>query len=112
MLLTISKEQKEWVFHKAAAFKNREHWYSLPIKKAPILWTDLRWEKHLCYLNLDNVLFEHLFYGINPKESNLVNSLCGYLNSTITWLLVEILGRVDLGQGAIRLVGVDLKNFQ
>jgi len=97
--------------HKAATFKNREPWYSLPIKKAPLLWTDLRWEKHLCYLNLDNVLFEHLFYGINPKKNDLKYSLGGYLNSTITWLLIEILGRVALGQGAIRLVGVDLKKF-
>jgi hypothetical protein len=29
----------------------------------------------------------------------------------LSWLFIEILGRVGLGQGAIRLVGKDLRNF-
>jgi len=97
--------------HKGETFKNRLIWYSLPERKAKLLWVDLRWEKHLCHFNKDNVLFEHLFYGIQPLHKVNPYALCAILNSSITWLLVEILGRTGLGQGAIRLVGKDLIKF-
>jgi type I restriction-modification system DNA methylase subunit len=93
-------------------FKNREQWYQLPnLKTAPLLWVDLRWEKHVCHLNLDNVPFEHNYYGINAKNERNNLLLCAFLNSTLSWLFIEVLGRVGLGQGAIRLVGKDLRNF-
>ncbi len=97
--------------HTAETFRNREVWYSLPKKRAKILWVDLRWEKHICHLNSDNVVFEHLFYGLEPKNKLIIHELCAYLNSTITWLMIEILGRTGLGQGAIRMVGVDINGF-
>jgi type I restriction-modification system DNA methylase subunit len=106
----------EWAeslgINNAPTFKNRERWYQLPsLKTASLLWVDLRWEKHVCHLNLDNVPFEHNYYGINAKNERNNLLLCAFLNSTLSWLFIEVLGRVGLGQGAIRLVGKDLRNF-
>jgi len=96
----------------APTFRDRDRWYQLSrLKTAPLLWVDLRWEKHVCHLNLDNVPFEHNYYGIIAKNRRNNLLLCAFLNSTLSWLFIEVLGRVGLGQGAIRLVGKDLRNF-
>lgn len=80
------------------------------IRKAPLLWVDLRGDKHICHFNQDLLPFEHNFYGIwGKKVEDPV--LCLVLNSTISWLLVETLGRKGLGGGAIRLVKKDLLDF-
>lgn len=93
-------------------FEQRKQWYQLPeLKTAPLLWVDLRWEKHICHLNVDNIPFEHNYYGINAKSVVDNKLLCAFLNSTLSWLFIEILGRTGLGQGAIRLVGKDLRRF-
>ncbi|WP_297211605.1 MULTISPECIES: Eco57I restriction-modification methylase domain-containing protein [Thermodesulfovibrio] len=77
------------------------------IRRAPLLWVDLRGNKHICHYNHDNIPFEHNFYGIYGEKINN-ESLCLLLNSTLTWFLIEIIGRKGLGGGAIRLVKIDL----
>jgi len=96
----------------APTFKGRKYWYQIPdLKVADMLWPDLRYERHICHVNQDNVPFEHNYYGFMPKNPTHRKALCAYLNSTIAWLFVEIYGRTGLGQGAIRLVGKDLRTF-
>lgn len=81
------------------------------IRKAKLLWVDLRGDKHLCHYNVNDLPFEHNFYGIDSiKEENNI-FLCCVLNSTLTYFFVELLGRKGLGGGAIRLVKTDLINF-
>ncbi|MEO0173532.1 MAG: DNA methyltransferase [candidate division WOR-3 bacterium] len=80
------------------------------IRRAPLLWPDLRGDKHLCHYNLDNLPFEHNFYGITGKKIDN-KSLCLLLNSTLTAFFIEVLGRKGLGGGAIRLVKIDLIRF-
>lgn len=77
------------------------------IRKAPLLWVDLRGDKHLCHFNKSNLPFEHNFYGICGKTVDN-KKLCLVLNSTLIWLFVEIIGRRGLGGGAVRLVRLDL----
>jgi hypothetical protein len=77
------------------------------VRRAPLLWVDLRRDRHVCHFNSDSLPFEHNFYGISARTiSNM--SLCLILNSTLTWFLVEIVGRAGLGGGAVRLVRLDL----
>ena len=96
----------------APMFKGRKYWYQIPeLKVADLLWPDLRYLRHVCHINQDNTPFEHNYYGIIPKNPEHTIPLCAYLNSTIAWLFMEILGRTGLGQGAIRLVGKDLRTF-
>ncbi|MEO0005264.1 MAG: DNA methyltransferase [candidate division WOR-3 bacterium] len=78
------------------------------IRKAPLLWVDLRGDKHICHFNKDTLPFEHNFYGILAKKNFNNESLCLLLNSTLTCFFVEVIGRKGLGGGAIRLVKIDL----
>ncbi len=79
------------------------------IKYAPLLWVDLRGSRHICHLCDDNIAFTHNFHGIRPfTEKAFI--LCSLLNSTVTWLAIETLGRRGLGGGALRMLVKDLRN--
>ncbi len=77
------------------------------LRKAPLLWTDLRGHRHVTAHNKDSLPFEHTFYGLTPIEGD-ERTWAFILNSSWTWLMVEIFGRKGLGGGAIRLVKSDL----
>jgi len=81
------------------------------IKKAKLLWPDLRNDIHVVHFNRDYLAFEHNFYGLEAiKQENNVD-LCLTLNSTLSAFVFEILTRTSLGGGAGRLVKLDIKNF-
>ncbi|MDI6787833.1 MAG: N-6 DNA methylase, partial [Planctomycetota bacterium] len=88
LLKYIQKAEKRGI-QNGETFSNRDNWYSLPEKKAKLLWVDIRRAKHLVHINRDHILFEHNFYGLNPKQSSQLYTIAGILNSTYTWLLVE-----------------------
>lgn len=77
------------------------------IRRAPILWPDLRGRRHFVVHNPENLAFEHTFYGLTPMIGS-AESLVLILNSIWVRLLVEIYGRTGLGGGAIRMVKRDL----
>jgi len=111
-IIKYIKEAEKRGINTAPTFKGRKYWYQIPeLKVAELLWPDLRYERHICHINQDEVPFEHNYYGITPKRPKDREALCAYLNSTVAWLFVEIFGRTGLGQGAIRLVGNDLRIF-
>jgi hypothetical protein len=81
------------------------------IKKAKLLWPDLRNDIHVVHFNRDYLAFEHNFYGLEAIKQEDTLSLCLILNSTLTAFFFEILTRTDLGGGAVRLVKLDIENF-
>ena len=90
-----------------------QSWISLngggfKVKKAPLLWMDLRGGRHVVVWNQDNLPFEHTFYGLHPKDGKNVETWAYILNSSWVWLMVELFGRRGLGGGAVRLVKNDL----
>lgn len=80
------------------------------IKRAPILWPDLRGYRHIAVWNKDNLAFEHTFYGLTPKDMGIKPAVA-LLNSSWIWLMIELFGRRSLGGGAIRLVKSGLRNL-
>ncbi|HJL79482.1 MAG TPA: Eco57I restriction-modification methylase domain-containing protein [Candidatus Marinimicrobia bacterium] len=78
------------------------------IRKAPLLWIDLRGGRHVVIWNQDNLPFEHTFYGLHPKDGKNVEAWAYVMNSSWVWLMVELFGRRGLGGGAVRLVKNDL----
>ena len=101
ILFTQSNVQT-WIQKNGADFK---------IRKAPLLWTDLRGGRHVVVWNRDNLPFEHTFYGLHLKEGQDVKKWVYILNSSWVWLMVELFGRRGLGGGAVRLVKNDLVNL-
>ena len=81
------------------------------IRRAPLLWVDLRGGRHLVVWNRDDLPFEHTFYGLIPQNDNNVLKWALLLNTSWVWLMVELFGRKSLGGGAIRLVKCDLRKL-
>jgi hypothetical protein len=81
------------------------------IRRAPLLWVDLRGAKHICHFNSDFLPFEHNFYGIHPRKKGSELTLCITINLTLHWLFIEIFGRSGLGGGAMRLVAMDIERL-
>jgi len=79
------------------------------IIRTPIVWDDIRGERHICRLNKDRLAFTHNFHGISIYKPEWIRNVCASLNSTIVWLFVETLGRHGLGGGAVRILVEDLK---
>lgn len=77
--------------------------------RSSLMWDDIRGDKHLCRLNLDNLPFTHNFHGIDILKSDLTELVCALLNSTLTWFFIEVLGRTSLGGGAVRILVNDLR---
>lgn len=80
------------------------------VKTAPLLWPDLRNDRHLVIINLDCLPFEHNFYGITPIKTG-IEFLASFLNSTLSHFFFEVLSRTGLGGGAARLVKIDIIRF-
>jgi len=80
------------------------------IRRAPILWPDLRGRRHFAVHNPGKLAFEHTFYGLTPKHIS-TEDLTLLLNSSFVSLLTEIYGRTGLGGGALRLVKQDLEQL-
>ncbi len=78
------------------------------LRYAPILWPDLRGNRHMVIWNESSLPYEHTFYGLIPRNNKNFRNWTLLLNSTWIWLMVELFGRKNLGGGAIRLVKNDL----
>jgi hypothetical protein len=74
---------------------------------ADLLWVDLRNDKHTCHYCSEPIAFTHNFHGINVKSVDSLH-LCTFLNSSLCCFFIEILGRGNLGEGAIRILANDL----
>jgi hypothetical protein len=79
------------------------------LRRAPLLWVDLRGGRHLVVWNRERLPFEHTFYGLEPTDDTPLEKLALVLNSSWVWLMVEVFGRRSLGGGAVRLVKRDLE---
>ena len=79
------------------------------IVRTPLVWDDIRGERHICRLNPEMLAFTHNFHGISLHDPDLNWQICACLNSTFTWLFIETLGRRGLGGGGVRILVQDLK---
>ncbi len=79
------------------------------IVRTPLVWDDIRGKRHICRFNPEMIAFTHNFHGIYLHNPDLDWQICASLNSTLTWLFIETLGRRGLGGGAVRILVEDLK---
>ncbi len=88
--------------HKGATCASRNIWYDLgePVKPDGI-WFKAFNERFMAPYTAGKFYTSDRFYSIYVKNREVVEILFYYLNSTITTLLVEINGRVNLGEGAL-----------
>jgi type I restriction enzyme M protein len=93
-------ERKE--FNKRPTCASRERWYDLGDQKPPdIIWFKAFNDRVFAPLNTYDCFTSDRFYAVYLKHSKQKYGLSCVLNSTFMHLMVEIWGRVNLGEGAL-----------
>jgi type I restriction-modification system DNA methylase subunit len=86
------------------SFRNKELWFDLgSVPIAPILNTRFTWREHRMVWNEAGAVADQQFYMIRPDEAVDELVLCGILNSRVSALTSELLGRRAGGEGMTRL---------
>ena len=108
-------------FHKRPTCESRTPWYNLGNQPpADGLWFKAFNERVLAPLNTYQVFSSDRFYAIYLHNKTYRNKLFLYLNSTLAALIVEIFGRVNLGEGALdnmtyeaaSMLVIDVRQYQ
>jgi hypothetical protein len=79
-------------------------------KHSRILWPAMRGEKHFSLFNPHEFTFTGNFFGVEASIKNSEESLLLVLNSTLTFLIFEVLARRGFGGGSAIMVKSDLSN--
>ncbi len=97
-------------FNNSLTFKGKEEWYSLGhVPSTPCsLFYARQGTKFRVALNSTGIPANDNLYTIAPKNSVKNDLLCALLNSFVFALGLEVNGRVNLGEGALKVQGFEL----
>ncbi len=96
-------------FHIRPSCRGRSRWYDFPEKKwAKVLWPMIHNDRQSVFWNAHNVIVDHNLFEIIGYDDDL---LWGSLAWSAQILYRELHGRVNLGQGALKTEGIDIKTF-
>ena len=90
-------------FHARDTCRSRRRWYELPEIQGDVLSMMSMDVRYAFWLNSINAFFDNRLYGITlkPHYRGKEKLLLAILNSTITYMFIELGGRVNLGEGAL-----------
>lgn len=87
----------------------RERWYSIGDKEpGDILLNRSTGDNHRSILNIDHVQVDDDFFELKIQDASLFNI---FLNSCFFFLQKELIGRANLGDGALKVDGPDWKRI-
>lgn len=117
-------------YHQLATTSSRPLWYALPeLKPSDILLRQFFDKVFDFPTNPSNFLTDHTFYYISVHRPEFVHKdlsfnqhtlsvaersarLAAFLNSTIGWLLIESVGRKNMGEGVLTCYGPEFKRIK
>jgi hypothetical protein len=92
--------------------KGRKNWYDIPHKiPADILLTMTTGDKLRAILNEKKIYVDHRLFEVSCEKQDIREGLGIFLNSGTNFLQDEIIGRANLGDGALETEGVDWKKL-
>jgi len=100
-------------WNKVESVKNRKYWYSIPknnLLPTNIFMQYIANERFYCAYSTNELVSDRCFHRIFPKEKVGHKELCASLNSSIQIFFIMLLGRYNLGQGAMKFEAMDAKN--
>lgn len=90
-------------YHERATCRRRDVWFDLgALSRPPLLMPEFTWREFRMVWNEVDGVGTTQFYNINPDPNVDMKVLCGLLNSRLTWMNSELLGRQAGGQGMTR----------
>jgi hypothetical protein len=101
-----TSEGKSWP--EVQSVSGRGNWYELS-EKSPglILLPMVSGDSLRCILNTCKAQVDHNLFEVTSDDKNILNSLGVYLNSAFSFLSRELTGRANLGDGALKVEGID-----
>jgi len=88
--------------------ENRRLWYGLPeLKPGTVLLPKITGQNLRCIVNTCKAEVDCNFYEIRCDDKSLARGLSIYLNSAVSFLQRELIGRTNLGDGALKTEGID-----
>ncbi|OGL43684.1 MAG: hypothetical protein A2161_21700 [Candidatus Schekmanbacteria bacterium RBG_13_48_7] len=107
--LEYIKWGEEQQFSQRPSCRNRLLWYSFPVKQwAKVLWPMIHNERHCVFWNANNIAVDHNLFEIYGYNDDL---LWGSLACAGQIIFRELHGRANLGQGALKTEGIDIRTF-
>jgi len=89
-------------FHERPTCASRKRWYDLGLQKPPdMIWFKAFNDRVFSPSNVFNYFTSDRFYAIYLRNPNHKVNLSCALNSTLAYLIIELWGRVNLGEGAL-----------
>jgi type I restriction-modification system DNA methylase subunit len=111
-VLTQIKRGEREEFHKRSTCSSRNLWYSLTLRQPwPILFPMIHNDRQVILSNKPCVQVDHNLFEIKPKRKRDVLPYLCFLLSTISILIKELTGRVNLGEGALKTEGIDIERL-
>ena len=98
-------------YHTRPTCASRERWYDLGERKPygflhPMIHND----RQLIGLNVSGVYVDHNLFELQPKRKQLL-PVALFFASTVSSLIREFGGRVNLGEGALKTEGIDIEKL-
>jgi len=104
-----TKEGVPWP--EVPSVKSRKYWWWLGDVSAKICWTKSYDDRFLQRYYPHGMLLDQRVYGINSKNNCNSELLAAIINSSLISLFIEILGRVNLGDGVLDTTVEESKSY-
>ncbi len=99
-------------YDKRTTLAGRRFWYCIePREPGPILTPMARKRRALVGWNVGRLQVDHNLFEVIPQSPQHARFIAGALMSTFTVLQAELLGRPNLGMGALKTEGIDIMRF-
>jgi hypothetical protein len=96
-------------FHKRQTCSTRNKWWNLGDRTfGEVLWPMVHNDRHTVFISNKEIVVDHnLFEILTDKKERIWISLI----SSYQVIIRELFGRVNLGEGALKTEGIDIKRF-
>lgn len=111
-ILTFIKNGERKEYNKRPTCSSRKNWYEISLRESwPILFPMIHNDRNAVFLNINGVQVDHNLFEIKTKNAKNNNAIFCFLFSTVSMLLREFAGRVNLGEGALKTEGIDIERL-
>jgi len=97
---------------KVQSVRDRGNWYELPKRSPNLLLLPMVTGSSLrCILNACRAQVDHNLFEVVGEDESVFDGLGIYLNSIVAFIQRELIGRANLGDGALKVEGIDWKRI-
>jgi len=97
---------------KVQSVRDRGNWYELPKRSPNLLLLPMVTGSSLrCILNACRAQVDHNLFEVVGEDESVLDGLGIYLNSIVAFIQRELIGRANLGDGALKVEGIDWKRI-